>query len=85
MEGDVNRVEKKREGYFEGKLSKCFLSYIIRAVKLLSLAGRRKCRKKRCRISLVLRRAHHSAHCLDVGKLVPYVESSRINDSRNRI
>ena len=52
--GDVNRVRKKREGYFEGGLSKYFLSHFIKPVKLLSLAGRRKHKRKRdqrCRIS----------------------------------
>lgn len=63
MEEDGNRVRKKGERYFEGKSSNCFFSHFLRAVTLLSLAGRRKHRKKRdqrCRISPVPREAHHS-------------------------
>lgn len=88
MEGDGNRVEKKGAGYFEGKLPKCFLSHFLRAVKLLSLAGRRKHRQKRPEMQDFTGSEKSPSlfgHCLDVGMLVPYVESRGINDTRDRI
>lgn len=71
--GDVNQVRKKGEGYFEGGLSKCFLSHFIKPVKLLTLAGRRIHKREREIRNAGFHLLHEgiltSHRCLNFGKL----------------